>query len=119
MRDRRRRLRFALEALDAWLERPTRARLIRCAAAVALASQTRYPGLVLIVSVCALMVVLGPQPLRRRWAAAAVPLLVAAVPLAAWLLRNWLVAGVPFGQPGSTNLLKIHRLGTGHYFEVH
>ena len=48
---------------------------------------------------------------------------VEAAVLAAGVLKKGdvvvITMGSPVSDPGTTNLLKIHRLGTGHYFEVH
>jgi hypothetical protein len=93
---------LALEALDSWLGQPRRAPFLRCCVAVVLACLTRYPGAVLLVTVCGLMLLLGRTTLWRRCVAVMVMGLAAGLPLALWLARNVRHTGTPFGPRYAT-----------------
>jgi hypothetical protein len=87
----------ALFACDMWLARPTRARLACCAGAVTLACLTRYPAVVLMWTVMAVMVWRGSGPLAARVRAASVVACAAGLPLGAWLIRNFQLTGTLSG----------------------
>src|SRR5579859_3742544 len=76
-----------------YLDTDRRSALIAAAAAIALASVTRYVGVVLIVTGLAGIGGLSRKPRRGRMIDAALFTLIAGLPLAAWLLRNMTVAG--------------------------
>ena len=79
---------------------------LRWAAALAgLAALTRYPGVALIVA-GGILTLAGPGS-GRRWRDTFEYLLLASLPLAFWLGRNWLVAGTLTGPryPASVGLV--------------
>jgi hypothetical protein len=72
--------------------------LILGAAATGTAMVTRYAGLALFVTCCALLVVWPGRPIRARVRSAAIFGLVAAIPSALWVLRNSFTSGTLTGD---------------------
>ena len=77
------------------------------AAATAVACVTRYAGVVLLPILLCRVLTAGGDPLRRRILRAVLATALAALPLAAWLLRNVAVTGRPGGErfPSAQGLL--------------
>lgn len=92
---------FALLALfraEAHLREGKRSALLQAAAFTALTCLTRYMGVAVLATVVLLLLVQrGPAPMERLRAAIAYVLL-SALPLALWLVRNVLVLGEPTGN---------------------
>jgi hypothetical protein len=76
------------------------ASLVLAAVLSAVAMLTRYAGLSLFVSVCALLAVWPARPVRDRVRSMAVYAAIAALPNAVWVLRNLSVSGTLTGDAG-------------------
>lgn len=86
-----------------YLRRGNTSALLWAAAFCALAWQTRYIGIA-VVGVVGLALLLRPAaPIPRRAQDAAIFTLIAALPMAAWLLRNALATGDLIGGPLSVD----------------
>ena len=90
-------LMLALTQTDAHLEGGGRASLVRAAAFTALASLTRYIGVFAILAVVPMLLAarVGPREKTKR---IALYTLIAAAPVALWMLRNFLVVGTATGE---------------------
>ena len=72
--------------------------LIWAAVFSALAWQTRYVGVAVLLAVSLMLSVLPESMFRERLKHIAAYLFIAAVPMACWMLRNLLVGETPFGE---------------------
>ena len=90
---------LALTQIDAHLQGSGRAALIRAAVFSALACLTRYLGACVILAVVPLLLAerVAPSEKTKR---IAVYTLIAAVPVGLWMLRNFLLVGLPVGPRG-------------------
>ena len=87
---------LSLTQIDAHLSSGKRASLIQAAAFSALACLTRYMGASVILAVVPLLLaarVAPPEKMKRI----VVYTLIAAVPVGLWMLRNFLLVGLPVG----------------------
>ena len=84
---------LALIRADDYLAGGKTAALLWAAALSALAWQTRYVGVVVPAVICLALLLQASVPLRDRLRRGAVFGLIAGLPMAAWLLRNYLTAG--------------------------
>ncbi len=94
---------LSLFALDRFLDTRQRSLLLLAAVCAALACLTRYIGLT-VVAAALLLLLCQPGitfPARIRNAAAFSA--IAITPIGAWLLRNFLNSGSPFGEPIPTD----------------
>ena len=89
----------ALTQVAAHLDGGGRAALIRAAAFSALACLTRYMGASVILAVVPLLLAARVAP-REKVKHVAVYTLIAAVPVGLWMLRNYLLVGLPAGPRG-------------------
>ena len=80
------------------LERPRGPVLAGAAAAIALASLTRYAGLAAIATGALAIVLWSPLSPARRWGRAAIFAAAAGIPLLAWLVRNRAMEGTLTGK---------------------
>ena len=90
---------LSLTQVDAHLGRGGRASLIRAAAFSALACLTRYLGASVILAVVPLLLAARVAP-RKKMTRIAVYTLIAAAPVGLWMLRNYLLVGLPVGPRG-------------------
>ena len=90
---------LALTQIDAHLRGGGRAALIRAAAFSALACLTRYTGTSLILAVVPLLLAARVAP-REKMKRIAVYTLIAGAPVGLWMLRNYLLVGLPVGPRG-------------------
>ena len=90
---------LSLTQVDAHLGRGGRASLIRAAAFSALACLTRYLGASVILAVVPLLLAARVAP-RKKMKRIAVYTLIAAAPVGLWMLRNYLLVGLPVGPRG-------------------
>ncbi len=90
---------FALTQIDAHLGGGGRASLIRAAAFSALACLTRYLGASVLLAVVPLLLATRVAP-REKMKRIAVYTLIAAAPVGLWMLRNYLLVGLPVGPRG-------------------
>ena len=90
---------LALTQIDVHLSGGGRASLLRAAAFSALACLTRYMGVSVIVAVIPLLLAARVAP-REKMKRIAVYMLLAAAPLGLWMLRNFLLVGLPTGRRG-------------------
>ena len=90
---------LALTQIDAHLRGGGRAALIRAAAFSALACLTRYLGVSLILAVVPLLLAARVAP-REKMKRIAVYTLIAGAPVGLWMLRNYLLVGLPVGPRG-------------------
>ena len=90
---------LSLTQVDAHLGRGGRASLIRAAAFSALACLTRYMGASVILAVVPLLLAARVAP-REKMKRIAVYTLIAAAPVGLWMLRNYLLVGLPVGPRG-------------------
>ncbi len=88
---------LALTQIDAHLGGGGRASLIRAAAFSALACLTRYMGASVILAVVPLLLAVRVAP-REKMKRIAVYTLIAAAPVGLWMLRNYLLVGLPVGR---------------------
>ena len=88
---------LALTQIDVHLSGGGRASLLRAAAFSALACLTRYMGVSVIVAVIPLLLAARVAP-REKMKRIAVYMLLAAAPLGLWMLRNFLLVGLPVGS---------------------
>ena len=93
---------LALTQVDAHLGGGGRAALVRAAAFSALACLTRYMGISVILAVVPLLLAARVAP-REKVKRVAVYTLIAAAPVALWLLRNFLIAGSMTGERGKVS----------------
>ncbi len=84
---------LSLSETDAYLETGRRRSLLLAAGAAALACLTRYTGVVLLAAMLPLLALRPGAAPRERARDLAAWTLIAALPLAAWLLRNLLLTG--------------------------
>ncbi len=87
---------LSLAQIDAHLDGRGRASLILAAAFAALACLTRYMGVSLILAAVPMLLATRVAP-REKMKRIAVYALIAAAPVALWMLRNFLVAGSATG----------------------
>lgn len=87
-----------LWSLHRYLTEPRWSVLLLTAASAAVASLTRYAGVILTTTGVALILLYPVQPFLRRIAATVFFVLLATVPLMGWLLRNWYVSGTLMGE---------------------
>ena len=92
---------LALIEADKFLAAGKARSLPAAAAFAALAWQTRYVGAVLLLFVGLLLLLRRGAPLRRKMLEAAAFAAAAGLPMAPWLLRNYLVEGAPAGIRGA------------------
>ena len=90
---------LALTQIDAHLGGGKRASLIRAAMFSALACLTRYLGAAVILAVVPLLLAARVAP-REKLKRIAVYTLIAAAPVGLWMLRNYLLVGLPVGPRG-------------------
>ena len=90
---------LSLTQIDAHLSSGKRASLLRAAAFSALACLTRYPGASVILAVVPLLLAARVAP-REKMKRIAVYTLIAAAPVGLWMLRNFLLIGLPVGPGG-------------------
>lgn len=91
---------LSLSETDAYLETGRRRSLLTAAGAAALACLTRYTGVVLLAAMLPLLALRPGAAPRERARDLAAWTLIAALPLAAWLLRNLLLTGAPIADRG-------------------
>ena len=90
---------LALTQIDAHLDGGGRASLMRAGAFSAAACLTRYMGVSVIVAVIPLLLAARVAP-REKMKRIAGYTLLAAAPLGLWMLRNFLLVGLPVGARG-------------------
>ena len=90
---------LALTQIDAHLDGGGRASLMRAGAFSAAACLTRYMGASVIVAVVPLLLAARVAP-REKMKRIAVYTLLAAAPVGLWMLRNFLLVGLPVGPRG-------------------
>ena len=90
---------LALTQVDAHLGGGGRASLVRAAAFSALACLTRYMGAFVILAVVPMLLVARVAP-REKMKRIAIYTLIAAAPVALWMLRNFLIGGSMTGKRG-------------------
>ena len=88
---------LALTQVDAHLRGGGRATLIRAAAVSALACLTRYMGVSVILAVVPMLLAARVAP-REKVKRIAIYTLIAAAPVALWMLRNFLIVGSMTGE---------------------
>ena len=90
---------LALTQVDVHLGGGGRASLLRAAAFSAAACLTRYMGASVILTVIPLLLAARVAP-REKMKRIAVYTLIAAAPVGLWMLRNFLLVGLPAGERG-------------------
>ena len=91
---------LALTQVAAHLDSGGRAALIRAAAFSALACLTRYMGAAVILAVVPLLLAAARVAPREKVKHVAIYTLIVAVPVGLWMLRNYLLVGLPVGSRG-------------------
>lgn len=89
---------LSLFFLDKFISGGKRSALLAAAAFTALACLDRYIGGAIVAAAAPLLLLRKDAALRERVKSAAVYSIIALAPLCAWLLRNILRSGAPFGQ---------------------
>ena len=89
---------LSLFFLDRFLRAGKRSDLFAAAGFTALACLDRYIGGAIVAAAAPLLLIRKDAALRERAKSAAVYCTIALAPLCAWLLRNFLRSGAPFGQ---------------------
>ena len=100
---------LSLYGTDRFLETGRRSSLLLAAGAAALACATRYLGLSLLPAALPLLALRPGAAPRERAKDIAIFMLIAALPLALWLLRNLLLTGTPAARrPAATASFSDH-----------
>jgi hypothetical protein len=95
-----------------YVEKPASRTLLLGGMAAGLAWLTRYAGAA-CVAAGALAILLAGVPLRRRLRDAALFILIASTPMAAWVIRNMVVAGTPVNRPIALRPISLERITEG------
>src|SRR5690606_33974681 len=99
--------------LSRYLDRPAPWRLAGAAAVMALVLLARYAGAAVVLTGIIGILVMAPRPWRHRvWATVAFTA-VAVLPMAAWMVRNMMVANTVTGRE-----LFFHPVGRSHVWQA-
>lgn len=99
--------------LSRYLDQPTSGRLIGAAAVMSLVLLARYAGAAAVLTGALGILAMAPTPWRQRLSAGALFTAVAILPMAAWMVRNTLVANSTTGRE-----LAFHPIGRGHVWQA-
>ena len=94
---------FDHDYFEQFLRNDSRRVLYVAALFAAAACLTRYAGVALVASVAVVLAATHRTPFRRRIGATLVFVAIAMVPVAVWLLRNYLVSGTIAGARGASD----------------
>jgi hypothetical protein len=99
--------------LSRYLDEPSTGRLLSAAAVMSLALLARYAGAAAVLTGAIGILAMAPRPLPARIRSGIVFCAVAVLPMAAWMVRNMLVASTVTGRE-----LAFHPFDRGHVWQA-